>query len=308
MEGSKCRELVASTGRILLEKGLVARTWGNISARIDETRYAVSPSGLGYENMTAEDVPVYDLENDTWEGSRKPSSENRVHAAAYRNYPEVNFVIHTHQDYATAVGLVGTDVLDMTDEEKKVLGKVIVAKYGLPGSDELGNNVDEALKQSSKVILMKHHGVLILGEDRDDTMNKAEVLERVCKRAVEEKLGAGSETSGGTGDWQGLLIFSNRDVLMVADEGGFNAQIDDMAQMLGSRLDCVPDDDKAIMRALEKADAVLVKDRGCVIKTGDPDDDEALKLLIKKAALAKHYTRACGVSADLSEEDCEYMR
>ena len=155
---------------------------------------------------------------------------------------------------------------------------------------------------------MKHHGVLILGEDRDDTMNKAEVLERVCKRTVEQKLGAGAETSGGTGDRQGLLIFSNRDVLMVADEGGFNAQIDDMAQMLGSRLDCVPDDDKAIMRALEKADAVLVKDRGCVIKTGDPDDDEALKLLIKKAALAKHYTRACGVSADLSEEDCEYMR
>ncbi|MBR5765983.1 MAG: class II aldolase/adducin family protein, partial [Lachnospiraceae bacterium] len=229
-------------------------------------------------------------------------------AAAYRNYPEVNFVIHTHQDYATAVGLVGTDVLDMTEEDKKVLGKVLVAKYGLLGSDELAANVDEALKQGSKVILMKHHGVLILGEDRDDTMNKAEVLERVCKRAVEEKLGAGSETSGGTGDWQGLLIFSNRDVLMVADEGGFNAQIDDMAQMLGSRLDCVPDDDKAIMRALEKADAVLVKDRGCVIKTGDPDDDEALKLLIKKAALAKHYTRACGVSADLSEEDCEYMR
>ncbi|MBR5407169.1 MAG: class II aldolase/adducin family protein [Lachnospiraceae bacterium] len=293
MEGSKCRELVASTGRILLEKGLVARTWGNISARIDETRYAVSPSGLGYENMTADDVPLYDLENDTWEGSRKPSSENRVHAAAYRNYPEVNFVIHTHQDYATAVGLVGTDVLDMTDEEKKVLGKVIVAKYGLPGSDELGNNVDEALKQGSKVILMKHHGVLILGNDRDDTIHKAEVLERVCKRTVEQKLGAGDST---------------RDILAMADEGGFNAQIDDMAQMLGSRLETVPNNDDAIEDAMKKADAVLVKGKGCVIKTGDTDDDEALKLLIKKAALAKHYTRACGVSADLSEEDCEYMR
>ena len=65
---------IVQTGLILLEKKLVARTWGNISSRIDEKHFAITPSGLGYETLTAEDIPVFNMEDETWTG-RKPSSE-----------------------------------------------------------------------------------------------------------------------------------------------------------------------------------------------------------------------------------------
>ncbi len=309
------RELIAETGRLLLEKGLVARTWGNISVKCDDRHFAISPSGLGYENMTGEDVPVYDLVNDTWEGSRKPSSEVKVHTVSYRERPDVRFVLHTHQDYATAVGLAGTGDLELTPDEEKVLGRVIVAKYALPGTDELGANVGEAIKQGSEVILMKHHGVLILGNDRDDAMDKAEMLERVCKRAVDKKLDAGPAlTASETIDEallkssENMIFFTGRDVLKAAELGGFDAQTDDMAQMLGERIDCVRNDNDAIMQALSKADAVLIKNAGCIVRTKESDDAQALKLLIKKAATAKAYTFACGVDADLTKEDCLKMR
>lgn len=315
MEDKVIKQLVADTGRILLEKKLVARTWGNISARKDDTKFAISPSGLGYEGMTADDVPVFDYVTETWEGKRKPSSEKKIHAAAYKIYKDVNFVIHTHQDYATAVGLVGTENLKMSSEEEALLGKIEVAQYGLPGTGKLKDNVEAALKKGSKVVLMKHHGAVILGSDREDAIKKAEALEVVCKRAVDEKLmdnrdiqpteELSKEMKAACKD---MVVISDKNLLLMGQIGGFKAQLDDMAQMLGEKLRAVENNDAKILAALNKGDAVLVKNVGCVILTEEPDDAEALKLLISKAAMAKRYTLACGVNVKLSSFDCNLMR
>ena len=314
MNEKQCRVKVAETGRILLEKGLVARTWGNISARVDDRRYAISPSGLGYEHMTEQDVPIYDMEAETWEGIRTPSSENKIHTAAYRNYPEVKFVIHTHQEYATALGLAGIENLKMSEEEKNILGRIEVAPYGLPGSKKLGKNVENAFRNGSKTVLMKHHGAIVLGEDREDTIKKAELLERVCKRTVEEKLHYRDEITAGKFDTvliktAGIiLVLSTPDVLRTAEEGGFLAQIDDMAQMLGRKLKSVANNYDVITNALKRSDAVLVKNVGCVICSENEDDAQALKMLLKKAAMVKQYTLSCGEKTHLSLLDCLYMR
>lgn len=315
MDDNQLKKLVSETGRILLDKQLVARTWGNISARKDDTKFAISPSGLGYENMQPSDVPIFDYETETWEGSRKPSSEKKIHAAAYKLYKDVNFVIHTHQDYATAVGLVGVENLKMTAEEKVLLGEVTVAAYGLPGTGKLKDNVEAALRTGSKVVLMKHHGALILGTDREDAINKAEVLETVCRRVVDEKIvdnknivpteELSPEMKAACKD---MVVISDKNLLLMGQIGGFRAQLDDMAQMLGKKLRAVENDDKKILSALNKVDAVLVKNVGCVILTEAPDDTEALKLLITKAAMAKRYTLACGVNVKLSSFDCNIMR
>ncbi len=315
MDEMTSRQLVADTGRILLEKGLVARTWGNISARVDEKRFAISPSGLGYEHMTADDVPIFHMGDETWEGSRKPSSEKKIHAAAYRIYPEVQFVIHTHQDYATAVGLVGVKDLKPTPEEDEILGKIAVAPYGLPGTKKLGDNVEAALKTGAKVVLMIHHGALILGDNREDTIKKAELLEAVCRRAVEEKTGAQDSVQPTDhidekllASSENMLVFSTASVLKMAKQGGFVAQLDDMAQMLGRSIKAVKNDNDAILAALNRRDAVLVKNVGCVILTEVKDDAGALEMLIAKAAMAKDFADACGVKKQLSFFDCMLMR
>ena len=271
MNDNELRQLVADTGRELLKKGLVARTWGNISARKDATKFAISPSGLGYENMQGEDVPIYDMENETWEGMRKPSSEKKIHAAAYRIYPDVDFVIHTHQDFATAVGLADVNELDMSAEEKALLGNISIAGYGLPGTKKLAQNVEAALN-GSQVVLMAHHGALILGSDHNDAMKKAEVLEEVCKRAVLKKLGTDASIEAEA----------------YKDIAPFKAQLDDMAQMIGPKFS-----EAAIKKASEGLEA---------------DDLTALSLLTKKAIISKKYTTALGINGSLSTFDCLLMR
>lgn len=311
------RALVADTGRELLSMGLVARTWGNISTRVDDSHFAISPSGLGYETMTEDDVPVYDFENDSFEGKRKPSSEKKIHAAAYKLYPDVNFVIHTHQDYATAAGLAGTDNLEMTDEEKALLGNIEVAGYGLPGTGKLKKNVEAAFKNGSRIVLMVHHGAVILGKDKDDAIKKAEVLENVCKRAVDAAIKAsGKRTKEYIPEKiDDKLLTACKNMTVVTDENlyyisrtpGISAELDDIAQMLGQHLRCVANDNSQILKALRYHDAVLVRNVGCVILTEDSDDAEAIRLLVKKAALAKRYTMAMNVKNELNAFDCKLM-
>ena len=52
------RKQVVDTGLLLLEKKLVARTWGNVSARVDSTHFLITPSGLSYTKTTPEDLAV----------------------------------------------------------------------------------------------------------------------------------------------------------------------------------------------------------------------------------------------------------
>lgn len=317
MELQEIKESVAETGRILLSKKLVARTWGNFSCRIDATHFAITPSGLGYENLKADDIPLFNMEDETYVGPVKPSSEKRIHAACYAQYSDVNFVIHTHQNYGTAIGLVGTDELELIDEEKNLLGKITVASYGLPGTKKLKKGVEEALKSGSRTILMIHHGAIILGKDREDAIHKAEVLENVCKRAFDKKVVQTADVQSDSvfsADLEtSLEAFANHRIvstplmLELAKNGTFKAQLDDMSQMLGSTLRSVDADEHKILKVLNKQDAVLVKGVGLVIKAQEEDDVNALEVLIEKAALARLYTKACNVKIKLSGFDCALM-
>ena len=183
MDEKTILEQVAETGRLLLESRLVARTWGNFSARLDGERFAITPSGLGYERMGSADVVRCSLADGSFEGSRRPSSEKGIHAAAYRRFPEVGFVIHTHQPYATALGLGPPETLRLNAEESAALGGLAWADYGLPGTKKLKNAVAAALENGAHTVLMKHHGALVCGADRDEALRRAALLEEVCRRA-----------------------------------------------------------------------------------------------------------------------------
>ena len=77
----EARDLVVQAGHQLLECGLVARTWGNISARISDTHFVITPSGRGYETLQPEDLVLVQISDCAYEGERKPSSEKGIHAS-----------------------------------------------------------------------------------------------------------------------------------------------------------------------------------------------------------------------------------
>lgn len=181
---TEARELIISAVHRLTEAGLVARTWGNVSARVSEEQFVITPSGLGYEHMQPEDLVLVNISDLSYEGERKPSSEKGIHADAYRLRPEVNFVIHTHQDKASVYGIRGWALSGFSDP---VLGKrVPCAAYGLPSTDKLRQAVADQLSSnpSAQAILMRGHGALCLGTDCDTAFQATEALERICAERI----------------------------------------------------------------------------------------------------------------------------
>ena len=87
----------------LQKRGLVIYTFGNVS-QIDRAKgvIAIKPSGVAYENMTADDMVIVDLDNQIVEGSMRPSSDTKTHTHLYRHFADIGGVTHTHSTYATA--------------------------------------------------------------------------------------------------------------------------------------------------------------------------------------------------------------
>jgi len=184
MDLQQARVQVLEAGRELVRAGLIARTWGNVSCRVAEDTFVVTPSGRAYEGLTLEEIVPCRVADASYEGDVKPSSERRVHALVYRMRPEAGFVIHTHQPWASAVSASG----------KTEIGGVPVAAYGLPGTKKLCAGVEEALqKATGSAVIMAHHGALCFGRTYEEAMDAALALERGCETYV-RGMAPGGET------------------------------------------------------------------------------------------------------------------
>lgn len=318
MEESKARKLLVDTGKELLKTGLVARTWGNISCRLDEDNIVITPSGLDYTKTNEKDIVKLKLSTGEWQGIHKPSGEKGVHIAAYQVFPDVKFVIHTHQTYASAIGLAGFDHLDITDEEKGKLGGVMRASYGLPGTKKLTEAVKAVLQSGARVVLMANHGVLICGSSQEETMDKAMLLEEICKRNIKgnfkitlEELSekAGELTGAVKEKFKYATVVRTPAVVACVNRGTpIYAQVDDMAQMIGRKIPVVSNKTGQVVKALEKVNAVLVPGIGAVVRAETEDDMKALGLLVDKAAVCNIHTDACNVKARIGFIDAALMK
>ncbi|MCC8016473.1 MAG: class II aldolase/adducin family protein [Clostridiales bacterium] len=188
-EIEEAKKLVVDAGKKLIESGLIARTWGNVSARISDTQFVITPSGRAYEDLTPDEIVVVNIDGCSYEGDIKPSSEKGVHAAAYRHHPTVDFVIHTHQKAATIVSITGMEIRNVYDEFKPVLGdKVPVADYAMSTTDSLRKKVEMCIMMNpgSRAIMLMHHGALCMGDNYEHAFALAETLEKCCEKVIKD--------------------------------------------------------------------------------------------------------------------------
>lgn len=195
MDILEAKELVIKAGHELLAAGLIVRTWGNISCRVNDKQFVITPSGMAYEGLTPDDIVLVNIADLSYEGDIKPSSEKGIHASCYELRPDINFVIHTHQKNASVVSTLGLDINNITGEEAEIIGTdVPCASYGLPGQPKLRKGVIGALTRStSKAAIMKHHGAVCLGADYADAFAVANALESVCEKFIAKRC---AEVSG----------------------------------------------------------------------------------------------------------------
>jgi len=161
------RQQIVDMSLRLYNEHLIIGTWGNLSMRVNHKGnefYIVTPSGMEYETTCIQDVLVVNREGDIVLGKRKPTSELKMHLKIYESRKEINAIIHTHSTCATACAVVGMGIPMMVEDMiQHIGGDIRVSKYALPGTDDLANNVCEAI-EGRKAVILKNHGALGIGE------------------------------------------------------------------------------------------------------------------------------------------------
>jgi L-ribulose-5-phosphate 4-epimerase len=178
------RAQVATLHAELTRWQLVAWTAGNVSARVPgRDLLVIKPSGVSYDELSAESMVVCDLDGTLVEGEHAPSSDTAAHAYVYKHMPEVGGVVHTHSTYATAWAARGEAipcVLTMVADEFG--GDIPVGPFALIGDDSIGRGIVETLRASrSKAVLMQNHGPFTVGKDARAAVKAAVLLEDVAR-------------------------------------------------------------------------------------------------------------------------------
>lgn len=177
----KEKKEVIKAGIKLDRYGLIALSGGNVSCKVDEDKILVTPSGMIYEDLASDDIILMDLSGKVIEGNRKASVDTKALLYIYNNMPEVKAIIHTHQPYATALGLVMDEFkCNLTTLANAAKGSVNVCPFSSAASEQMGIEAVENLKGKLAVIL-KHHGVIAVGNSLKQALYSCIYLEEAAQ-------------------------------------------------------------------------------------------------------------------------------
>jgi L-fuculose-phosphate aldolase len=177
--GADLRAMVIAACRELTRRGLTHGTSGNVSVRCDERRFFVSPSGMDYEGLQADDVPSMDFDG-RWFGRRRPSSEWRFHRDIFESRRDVGAIVHTHSPRATALACTGRGIPAFHYMVAVAGGRDIrCAPYHAFGTRELSAAALAALR-NRKACLLANHGVIATGTDLCSALALAAEVENLA--------------------------------------------------------------------------------------------------------------------------------
>lgn len=181
---SKRRALI-ETARAMNRTGLNQGTSGNLSLRLDEA-FLITPSALAYDRCTTADLVRLDMNGEVIGGTRRPSSEWRIHRDIYRQRPEARAVLHAHPPWCTTLACLERDIPPFHYMVAVAGGTSIAcAPYELFGSRELSENVLAALSGGRRACLLAHHGMVCLDSGLDEALALALEVENLARVYVQ---------------------------------------------------------------------------------------------------------------------------
>jgi L-ribulose-5-phosphate 4-epimerase len=176
-------------------RGLVLYTWGNVS-QVDRDAgvFAIKPSGVPYDELTAADMVVVDLDNQIVDGRLKPSSDTRTHTHLYRHFEAIGGITHTHSTYATAwaqaqqaIPCYGTTHADYAYGAIPCTAVMSNAQIDRDYEEETGIQITDAFKDrnpaETPMVIVAGHAPFTWGKDAAQAVYHAVVLEEIARMA-----------------------------------------------------------------------------------------------------------------------------
>ena len=179
----------------LQKRGLVIYTFGNVS-QIDRAKgvIAIKPSGVAYENMSADDMVIVDLDNQIVEGSMRPSSDTKTHTHLYRHFSDIGGVTHTHSTYATAwaqaklpIPCLGTTHADFVYGAVPCTAEMSLEQVQRDYEEETGVQIIRCFAEldpnAAPMVVVAGHAPFTWGKDAAKSVYHAVILEEIARMA-----------------------------------------------------------------------------------------------------------------------------
>jgi L-fuculose-phosphate aldolase len=181
MEYGSERKLLCTLGSRLWQRGFVAANDGNLSLRLAENLFLITPAGVSKGFMTPEMMLLVDERGQVREeNGYRPSSELALHLHCYRLRPDARGVVHAHPPAATAFACARIPLTaPILGETLLSLGEIPVAPYGRTGTDELPRAIAPLVSRHNG-ILLSNHGALTLGDTPTAAYYRMESLEHTA--------------------------------------------------------------------------------------------------------------------------------
>ena len=170
------KQNIIKYGKLAGEKNLTPGVSGNISARCGEN-ILITSSGSANGFLSEDDFVLIDFDGNVVEGSKKPSSEKMLHVEFYKMRPDINYILHVHSPYLSSFASSGKALDEpVMAENVFYFGKIPLAEYGLPSSNDLVEKTAKYFKDYDAV-LMANHGFVAGDSDIRGAYLKLELAE-----------------------------------------------------------------------------------------------------------------------------------
>jgi L-fuculose-phosphate aldolase len=177
----KIKQEIVDIGDRIYKKGFAAGNDGNISYRFAENEVLCTPTMTSKGYLKPDDLCVVDMNGKQIGGSKKCTSEIKLHLAIMKARPEVKSVVHCHPPHATAFGVAREPVPQCVLPEVEIfLGDVPITKYMIPGSQDFADTIMPFVHKSN-VIILANHGTVSFGETVERAYWWTEVLDAYCR-------------------------------------------------------------------------------------------------------------------------------
>jgi L-ribulose-5-phosphate 4-epimerase len=182
----------------LPKRGLARGTFGNVSG-IDRDRgvFVIKPSGIPYDELTADMMVVVGLDNTIVEGNYRPSSDTKSHSVLYRNFLTIGGIAHTHSTYSTAwaqanksIPCLGTTHADYLSTAVPCTNVIGDEQIKLDYETETGTQIIKYFKEMNlsyeqvEMVLVAYHGPFTWGKTPEEAVNNSTILEEIAKLAI----------------------------------------------------------------------------------------------------------------------------
>lgn len=179
------RQALAETARTIVGAGLNKGSAGNLSCRAclnGEAGFYITPTGMNYGGLAAQDIPFVALASGAPTGPRKPSSEWRMHRDLYLARPEAGAVLHAHSPFAVALACLRRDIPPFHYMIARFGGDTVrCSAYATFGTQALSDTAVDAMK-GRRACLLANHGMLVFGGELQQALGLGVELETLCEQ------------------------------------------------------------------------------------------------------------------------------